>query len=156
MQTKYNLVITDTSCLILLNKIDELYLLRKLFQSIVITEEIADEFGLQLPVWVEIRKVKNKLFQNSLEIDRGEASAITLSMETGNSLLILDDKKGRRTANKLNLNYTGSLGIILKAKREGIIPSVRSVLDKVQTTNFRYAEKVFKEILSLASELEDK
>jgi predicted nucleic acid-binding protein len=46
-------IISDTSCLILLDKIDEIHLLKKLFGSIITTPEVADEFGLPLPSWVQ-------------------------------------------------------------------------------------------------------
>lgn len=151
MQKKYSFVIADTSCLILLDKINELHLLHQLFLTIVITEEIANEFGEELPDWVKVINISNKHHQ-TLELDPGEASAILLSMEVENALIILDDKKARKTAKRLNLTYTGSLGIFLKAKQENLIPSILSVLEKVQTTNFRFSEQVFNEILTLASE----
>lgn len=87
-----------------------------------------------------------------LDVDPGEASAIALAMESRPSLLILDDQKARKVAKRLNLNYTGTLGVFLKAKQAGIIPSVKYVLEKVQQTNFRYSHQVFQEILLLAGE----
>lgn len=152
MQTKYNLVIADTSCLILFEKIGEFDLLSRMFNSIIVTKEIAGEFGSELPTCIEIREVENISFQSSLELDPGEASAIALAIENTTCLLIIDDKKGRRIAQRLDLNYTGSLGIFLKAKQIGLIPSVRYMLNKVQLTNFRYSEKVFNEILTLSLE----
>jgi predicted nucleic acid-binding protein len=89
-----------------------------------------------LPEWVRIKEVKDVVFQTTLDIDRGEASAIALAIESLPSLIILDDDKARKKARKLQLNVTGTLGLFLKAKREGIIPDVRSMLNKVQKTNF--------------------
>jgi predicted nucleic acid-binding protein len=152
MQTEYETIIADTTCFILLDKIDELELLMSLFGHIVITPIIAKEFGAALPEWVLIREVKDVQFQSTLDIDPGEASAIALAMESGKSLLILDDNKGRKAARRLNLNFTGSLGIFLKAKTGGIIPSVRYILEKVQQTNFRHTPEILQEILSLAGE----
>ncbi|HEX3385205.1 MAG TPA: hypothetical protein VHS53_08460, partial [Mucilaginibacter sp.] len=121
----YEIVIADTSCFILLDKIGELELLKSLFGRVTTTNIIATEFGSPLPEWINIRTVKNIYVQNALDIDAGEASAIALALESGPSLLILDDGKGRKVAQKLNLNTTGSLGIFLRAKREGIIPLVK-------------------------------
>ena len=95
---------------------------------------------------------KNISFQNSLDIDAGEASAITLALESENCLLILDDNKGRKTAERLNLQFTGTLGIILKAKNVGLITSVKPIFQKIQQTNFRFSQKVLDEIYSLANE----
>jgi predicted nucleic acid-binding protein len=152
MQGKYEIVIADTTCFILLENIGEFNLLRSLFTKIITTTTIAEEFGSPLPEWIEIRKPKNISFQNSLDIDAGEASAITLALESQNALLILDDNKGRKTAERLNLLYTGTLGIILKAKNVGIIPSIKPIIQKIQGTNFRFSQKVLEEIYALANE----
>jgi predicted nucleic acid-binding protein len=132
MQGKYEIVIADTTCFILLENIGEFNLLRSLFTKIITTTTIAEEFGSPLPEWIEIRKPKNISFQNSLDIDAGEASAITLALESQNALLILDDNKGRKTAERLNLLYTGTLGIILKAKNVGIIPSLKPIIQNTR------------------------
>ena len=152
MQTEYEIVIADTSCFILLDNIGELNLLKLLFGHVITTTVIADEFGTDLPDWVEIRSVINITFQATLDIDPGEASAITLALESKPSLLILDDNKGRRAAQRLDLNITGTLGVFLKAKRAGIIPSIKPLLEKIQKTNFRYSKAVLQEILFLADE----
>ena len=152
MQTGYEIVIADTSCFILLDNIGELELLKSLFGHVITTTVIAEEFGAPLPEWVRIRAVKNTNFQSTLELDAGEASAIALALESEPSLLIIDDNKGRKAAQRLNLNITGSLGIFLRAKREGIIPSIKPILEKVQQTNFRYSQSILIEILSLAGE----
>jgi predicted nucleic acid-binding protein len=93
IQQKYNLVIADTSCLILLSKINELSLLHKVFNKAYITKDILSEFGGPLPSWLIIKTPKNKNLQNVLElkIDKGEASAISLYFEISNSIIILDE-----------------------------------------------------------------
>src|ERR1700743_3206229 len=111
MLQEYNIIIADTSCFMLLDKINELNILQKLFQLVATTQDIADEFRKALPDWVQIKPVANKDYQHllQLEVDNGEASAIALSIEEGNALLILDDNKARRLAAKLNPVYTGTL-----------------------------------------------
>lgn len=152
MLTEYNIVIADTTCFILLDKIGELDLLKKLFNNVITTTVIAAEFGNPLPSWIHIKGVKDIQFQATLDIDVGEASAIALAIESEPSLLILDDNKGRKAARRLNLNVTGTLGLILKAKRVGVITNIKPIFDKVQKTNFRYTDTVLKEILALAGE----
>jgi predicted nucleic acid-binding protein len=99
-------IIADTSCLILLSKINHFDLLQKLFGEIYITSFIAKEFQRPLPDWVLIKDPKEPLNLRLLKIaiDEGEASAIGLSLEMENALLILDDNKARKLALKLNLN----------------------------------------------------
>ncbi len=154
MRQEYEVVIADTSCFILLDKIGEIQLLKKVFSSITTTQTIAEEFGKPLPVWVNILPVQNKPYQNllELEVDAGEASAFALSVEYTHALLITDDMKARKLADKLLLNYTGTLGILLKAKELNIFSSIKPVLNKIQLTNFRFSQKVFEEILTIAGE----
>jgi predicted nucleic acid-binding protein len=153
MQTEYKIVIADTTCFILFDNIGELKILKALFGTVITTSVIAREFGTELPAWVEIRDVKDLQFQSTLDIDAGEASAIALAVEsTEPSLLIIDDNKGRKVARRLNLNVTGSLGVFLKAKRAGIIPAIKPIIEKIQKTNFRQSEAILQEILFLAGE----
>lgn len=154
MLQEYDVVIADTSCFILLDKIGEIGLLQKVFSSIITTQIIATEFGKQLPDWITILPVQNISYQTllELEIDLGEASAFALTLEYTSSLLIIDDLKARRLADKLLLNYTGTLGVILKAKELKLLSSIKPLLSKIQLTNFRFSEKVLNEILSIANE----
>ena len=154
MPKTYSAVVADASCFILLDKIDGLSLLEYLFQSIITSAEVADEFGKPLPDWVQIKVVKDKNFQSALflQVDAGEASAIALAAENLPSLLIIDDLKGRKLAQKLNLTITGTLGVILTAKREGVIPFVKPFFDRIQATNFRISPALLASILQKAGE----
>ncbi|AYL96741.1 DUF3368 domain-containing protein [Mucilaginibacter celer] len=152
MQKIYEVVIADTTCFILLDKIGELELLKSLFGNVLTTQIIADEFGSPLPDWIIVKEVENLYFQASLDIDKGEASAIALAIESPPSLIVLDDDKARKKARKLNLNVTGTLGLLVKAKKKGIIPDVKSILDKIQNTNFHYSLAIVDEIMRLANE----
>ena len=130
-------------------------ILHKVFNTVSTTEDIANEFRKELPGWVHIKQVINKEYQHilQLEVDNGEASAIALSLEEGNSLLILDDSKARKLAAKLDLSYTVTLGVILKAKQLGVIPVIKPIISKIQRTNFRFSEKIYIELLLLANEI---
>lgn len=149
-------IISDTSCLIILTNIGELELLHKTYKEIITTVEVASEYGSAVPSWIEIAAPKDKHRQQILELqlDKGEASAIALAMETGNSILILDDYKARQVATKLGLEITGTLGVIVKAKKTGVISSIKPLLSKLRTTNFRISSELEKEALAEAGEIE--
>lgn len=149
-----NAIISDTSCLILLDKIGEIELLHKLFGTILTTGEVAEEFGSSLPTWVKITEPVNKSYQLFIEdsLDKGEASAIALAVECENSLLIIDDLKGRKFALQIGLNITGTIGVIVEAKLSGLIPSIRPVLLKIKQTNFRLSDKLEALILKKVGE----
>jgi len=148
-------IISDTSCLIILSKIGELDLLEKLYKRVFTTQEIADEFGEAIPEWLIIETVSDKLRQQILElqIDKGESSAIALALEIKDSTLILDDFKARKVALRLGLTITGTIGIIIKAKLNGIIPSIKPLLNSIKSTNFRISPELELQALKQANEL---
>ncbi len=147
-------IISDTSCLILLDKIGELEILSKLFGTIITTTEVASEFGQLLPSWIEIKQPSDKNYQSIIEasVDKGEASAIALAIELDDCLLIIDDLKGRKFANQLGLTIIGTIGIIVDAKLAGIITSVKPILTKIKLTNFRITEQLEAVILKRSGE----
>lgn len=147
-------IISDTSCLILLDKIQELDLLKDLYGQIVTTQIVAEEFGGQLPEWIIIKNPKDRNNQLVLEIslDIGEASAIALAIEQGDCLLIIDELKGRKIAKQLGLAITGTLGVIVEAKKSGHIALVRPLLDKIRQTNFRLSEQLENIVLKQVGE----
>jgi len=148
------LVITDTSCFVLLYKIDGFAILHNLFGSVFTTPEIALEYGEQLPEWVVIQPIKdqNLLAEYQQKVDPGEASALALAQEINADLVILDDLEARKFALKLGLAFKGTLGLLVMAKQEGIIPSIRPYLEKVQQTNFRLASHLVDQSLRDAGE----
>ena len=142
-------IIADTSCFIILSNIGELDLLQKVYGQIITTLEIATEFGERLPDWVSIHAVTDKYKQQLLEmqIDKGESSAIALALETPRCTLILDDFKARKIANHLGLQFTGTIGVIVRAKLIGIVPSIKPILQKIRETDFRLSGEI--ELLAL-------
>ena len=142
-------IISDTSCFIILTNINELDILHKVYQKILTTQEIAIEYGEALPEWVEIVTVKDKYRQQLLEmqIDKGESSAIALAIETPDSTVILNDYKARKIAQQLGIIYTGTIGVIIKAKLKEIIPSIKPLLEKIKQTDFRLSSEI--ELLAL-------
>jgi predicted nucleic acid-binding protein len=149
-------IISDTSCLIILSKIGGLDILRQLYTTVTITKEILLEFGDNLPDWVTVQHGSDQYRQQILEmqIGKGEASAIALALELIDHTLILDDWKARKVAERLGLNVTGTLGVIIKARNIGLIPAIRPYLEKIRETNFRISEELEQIALKEANESE--
>jgi predicted nucleic acid-binding protein len=147
-------IISDTSCLILFDRIDSLHLLYETYGEITLTPEVFQEYGRSLPDWINIVSVKNKDRQTEFEklVDLGEASAIALALELPDSVLIIDDKKGRILAHKLNIELTGTLGTLLKAKQKGLIPNIKPFLDKLRQIEYRLSKELEEAILRKAGE----
>ncbi|MDR3162061.1 MAG: DUF3368 domain-containing protein [Spirochaetaceae bacterium] len=132
-------IISDTSCLIALTKIGSLDVLRQVCQTVLVTPEIAAEYGEDLPAWITVVPVrdreKTRLIQKTL--DGGESSAIALALEIKKALLILDDAQARSFALDLGLSITGTLGILIAAYRQGIIVDLNQVIANLRACDFR-------------------
>ncbi|MCE2895096.1 MAG: DUF3368 domain-containing protein [Flammeovirgaceae bacterium] len=150
----HKIVISDTSCLIILEKIDKIFLLKEIYSEVITTPEIQIEYGKELPEWIKILSAKNKSFQKELEtkIDVGESSAIALGLETPDCTIILDDLKARKIAESLHVNFTGTLGILVKAKQLSLIPSVKPIIKSMQEVGLRFSAEVAEDIIKQAGE----
>jgi len=149
------IIISDTSCLIALERIGHLDLLQKIFTTIYTTQTVAEEFEEHLPGWILIKEVSNTNMVEKLQLilDAGEASAITLALETENSILIIDEKKGRKVARDLNVAIIGTLKVLLIAKNKGVISSVKQLINELQKHSFRFNKAIVEEVLRLAGEI---
>jgi len=143
------IIISDTSCLIALQKIDLLDVLQKLYGEIIITEEVKNEYGTSLPEWIITTKVKNIDKQLDLEskLDKGEASAIALALEIENSTLIIDEIKGRKIAQSLQLKIIGTIGILVLANKRGILNDILGPILKLVNSGFRMSDKLINSII---------
>ena len=147
-------IISDTSCLITLAKINHLIILKDVFKVVTVTSVIAKEFGTALPDFIETIWPSQIIFEKILQmnIDAGEASAIALALECKAPLIIIDDIKARKIAEELNLNITGTLGVLIEATKKGFIKNLRSVLNELAKTNFRLTDELIQYALKLAGE----
>jgi predicted nucleic acid-binding protein len=137
-------IVSDTSCLIILDKIGRLNLLQQLFGRITVTNYIALEFANPLPDFFDIEDPTDFNSQKILNsyLDAGEASAIALALEKADCLLIIDEFRGRREAKLLNIHFTGTIGLFILAKEKGLIESINTIFDEIKITNFRLSERL--------------
>jgi predicted nucleic acid-binding protein len=153
----HSAIISDSTCFVILSKIDALDLLRQLYTTVTTTPEIVSEVRFRLPDWVIVRSAVSvetiqKLCQR---LDPGEASAIALALEIKGSTIILDDLKARRVAVELGIDLTGTVGVLLRAKAEEKIQAVAPFLKAIRQTNFRLSPKIESEVLREANEVLD-
>lgn len=143
------IIISDTSCLIALSNINKLHILRDLYTEVIITKEVAEEYGDQLPDWFLVAEVKNIQTQSDLEnrLDKGEAGSIALALEIENSTLIIDEVKGRKIAQSLNIEIVGTIGVILLANKKGLINDVIGTLLTLVNKGFRLSDKLLEKII---------
>ena len=152
------IVVSNSTPLIALSRINKFSLLREYFGEIHIPKEVFDEVvtrggnlsGAEEAAsaeWIKVGNVGNKIAVESLSItlDKGEAEAIVLAREK-DALLIIDDGDGRRTAESLGLKITGTMGILLLAHEDGKL-DLKTAIDDLMAAGFRLSEKEYKRIL---------
>jgi len=134
----------DSSPLIALGKLSSLYLLRGLFNRILVSKGVYEEvvakglrkgstdaYALKLFMerekeFIEIRETKGKFVPGDIELDKGERECIELALEE-KCLVLIDEEMAREEARKVGLRIKGTLGIITMAYRKGIIPRQQAI-----------------------------
>ena len=130
--------IVDTSTLIALEKINLLDILCKIYAKVILPEAVINEFGTLTVDCYIVEKVQNplvKLLVNELNLGKGESEAIALANET-NIKVIIDDLKARKVAETLGLNVTGTIGVLLKSEKLGLIESSYQKAKEPQNKGF--------------------
>lgn len=150
------MIVSNASPLIVLLKINKLSILKELFRKIIISVAVYNEITTKEPDklifdkigWIKTRSVTNIEMTALLEklIDRGEAEAIVLAKELKVTLLI-DDAKARKYAKLLNIEVMGTLGLLKKAKKSGLIQSVRKVIEDMLAEGYYIEDKLVRKIL---------
>jgi predicted nucleic acid-binding protein len=144
--------VLDSTCLIGLEQIGRLELLPALFEPLLAPPEVEREFGSS-PDWLRIEAPAQRELVRALSVtvDGGEAEAIALAAEQ-QMRVVLDDRKARDVAFRMNLRVIGTVGILVRAKRVGLFPWLKPLLNELVGGGFRLSEDLKKEALRLAGE----
>jgi len=141
-------VVVDSSVLITLAAGEQFHLLREFYSTVHIPPEVWHEttasprtFGVQEVLqanaagWLIVQAPQDMTKVSALpfNLQPGESQALALALEIPGSLLLVDDAQGRKAAAALGIAYTGTLGVLLRAKAEGKIPALRPVLGLLAT-----------------------
>lgn len=157
-------IVVNTSPWIALSICGQISLLEKLYDDVYIPIGVRDEImaggkegigvrELLESSWIKIERVfdieKIKLLY---ELEQGEAEVIILAREKGINQVLIDEKVARMQAKVLGLNVIGTLGLLLKAKKNGMLPSIKLSIDKILESGIWIKEDIIKGILKDASE----
>ncbi|MBF2008671.1 MAG: DUF3368 domain-containing protein [Chlorogloeopsis fritschii C42_A2020_084] len=161
------IIVSDTTPISELAKVAHLDLLPQLFGKVLIPQSVFNELQVgQHPAakfvknlsWLEVVTVENQQvveeLQKSFNLHLGESEAIALAEEIGASQLLIDEKAARKVAMTRKLPLIGTMGILLLAKRRGLLDSVKDVLDVLQIQGTRISDRLYVQILTLAEESE--
>ncbi|XWK87639.1 MAG: DUF3368 domain-containing protein [Phormidium sp.] len=157
-------VIVNTSPLLYLHQVGQLQLLQQLYDKITVPTavtqelEVGKEQGVNVPeinsmAWIEIRPVTSAVLVPAvIDLGQGEAEVLALGLEIPDTLLVFDDRLARRIADLYKLKYTGTLGILVKAKQVGYIPAVAPIIAMLQSQGMWLNDKIINDILRLCGE----
>lgn len=155
-------VVSNSTPLIALSRIRRLHLLRELFNEVTIPAAVYEEVvsagkgragGLEVENarWIIQHQVKNKDLVAFLRIslDAGEAQTIALAKELSADLVLLDDNDGRNIAASVGINFTGTIGILLRYY-QGHSADFKEALDELLAQGFRLSKIEYQKILEQA------
>ncbi len=157
-------VICNTSPLQYLHQLRLMDLLPRLYSRILIPAAVVSEMeagralGHDLPdvpalAWATVATPTIAAFLPAVaDLGAGERQVLALAVEMPGAVAILDDALARQHGKLLRLRLTGTLGVLLRAKREGAVAALRPVLDRLSELRFRVAPDVRAEVLRLGGE----
>lgn len=153
------IVIADTSAINYLVLIGEVELLRDLYGGVVIPPVVRRELLAPNspepvrrwmsgpPDWIRISSPGSEALARTDEaLDAGEWEAIALALDIHADLLLIDDAQGRREAERLHLEFTGTLGVLLAASGKGLL-NLDDAVRRLRQTNFYISEKILRRVL---------
>ena len=156
-------VISNTTPILSLLKINKLHLLRKLYSTVTIPLAVFNEIenghkkayykDLSKFNWIIIKKIENPdSMERFIELDDGEAEVLILANELNADLVLMDELIGRKYAKHFKFKLTGTIGILLKAKEKGLIKSVKDLLTELTEKGTWLSPKLVSMALKLSNE----
>jgi predicted nucleic acid-binding protein len=156
---KKPVIIADSSPLISLALIDQLGLLPQLYTKVLIPSAVWDEVtveGRDRPgayevsriTWAEIRYAELSVLQPlTILLDKGEAEVIALALTIPEAVVLLDDSRARRVAERLNIKRIGTVGLLRRGKKSGFIDKIRPYIEVLQANNIYISHKLVEAVL---------
>jgi len=158
-------IVCDTTILLYLGRIGQIGVLPAFFDPVWVPETV----GLELDMgrllrrdtldprdlsWATLVSVSQGMI-DALPPNRlgpGELSVIAYAYAHPGCVAGLDDMQARRIAEAMGLTVAGTLGLLLRAKRTGLVPAVRPLMDAVVAEGFRVSPELYRVMLDLADE----
>jgi uncharacterized protein len=154
--TSTDAVVSNSSPLIALERVGRLELSHELFgERLTIPPAVAREVYANRtpPGWLRVVSLTHPLDPSSSPaLGAGEREAIALAIELHASMIVLDDLPARRIAASHGLTVIGTVGVLLAAKRGGLIPEIAQVVDDLVAAGFRLSDRVRAAALAAAGE----
>jgi predicted nucleic acid-binding protein len=154
------MIVSNSTPIIALLEIKRLDILKRLYGTVIIPKAVHEEVtvkdasALDGFEWIDIRHVANIAAKEAFTttLHDGEVEVMLLAKEIGADLIIMDDSLARKHAKYLNLTVTGTVGALLRAKRDSIVNEIKPILDDLIRRGFYLSDDVFRAVLCLAGE----
>jgi predicted nucleic acid-binding protein len=152
------IVIADTSPINYLIEIGEVEVLPALYGRVLVPPSVCAElqrvraservrtWTAHPPHWLEVRAPNRSPDAELDRLDAGERDAILLAEELGADQLIIDEIRGRREAERRQLPFTGTLGVLAAAAENGLL-DLRGAVDRLRRTNFHIAQDILDRLI---------
>ena len=156
-------VVLNNTPLVALSTLGRLDLLRDLFQEVLIPQAVEEEFlaaeasarreALGAAPWVKTVELSHpRRALAYVGLDRGEAAVLALAEERDARLVVLDERKARRYAERMSMPLTGTLGVLVLAKEAGLINSVKEAITELQEAGLFLTPPLVRKTLEMAGE----
>lgn len=158
-------VIVNTTPLIALCHVEQLDILKKMYGEISIPKAVYKELSekkesickKQIDVsfdWIHVENIKNQMAKSMFktQLHDGEVEVMILAKEKNADIVIIDDANAKKHAKYLKLPVTGTLGVLIKAKRQGYISELKPIIQKMVDKNIYISEKLMKFCLEQVNE----
>ena len=158
-------VIVNTTPLIALCHVGQLELLKKIYGEIMIPQAVYRELSKKKESickkqvdnaldWIHVEKIENQMAKSMFktQLHDGEVEVMILAKEKNADIVVIDDANAKKHAKYLKLSVTGTLGVLIKAKRQGHISELKPVIQEMIDKNIYISEKVMKICLEQVNE----
>ena len=159
------IVVSDTTPLISLLKIERLDLLEKLFGEVMIPQAVYNELTVDERFKLEAIQIRQKDFikvktvnnsesasilKRATGLDQGESEAIVLTDELKADILLMDEAKGRNVSMQMGIRIMGTIGILMAAYEEKELSAeeVRECVDGLQRAGRHIGQRHYQMLLN--------
>lgn len=157
------MIFSNTTPFIALASVQKLDLLPQLFGEIYVVQEVIDECKVGGRIYVPdlttlawIKPVQSlPVVHNTilLNLDKGEKHTLDMAKQLGALKVLMDEKIGRMLAEYMGLQVMGTLGVLLQAKKRGLIPSFRACTQAMMDQGIRYEQSLIDKLAQISGEV---
>jgi len=155
--------ITNASPLIYLGRTESLHLLEICARNVYVPDVVVREIraghdepaarAIDTCVWLEVVSVNVVPAEvEAWNLGPGESAVLAWASANPGARVVIDDREGRRCAAHLGIKAVGTLGLVLAAKRGGVVPAARPVIEALVASGLYLSDEIVDGVLALVGE----